>query len=105
MDANEAKKRNRREFLVIAGAATTGVMLAGSPLGVRGAAGATGSAMKIGIIGAGRIGGTLGGLWVKSGHEVMLSARNLDPVQKLVADLGPMAHAGTPYESTTAPRG
>jgi predicted dinucleotide-binding enzyme len=55
--------------------------------------------MKIGIIGSGRIGGTLGGLWVKAGYEVLLSARDLDPVQKVAASLGPMAHAGTPKEA------
>ena len=27
--------------------------------------------MKIGVIGSGRIGSTLGGLWAKAGHEVM----------------------------------
>ena len=29
--------------------------------------------LKIGIIGAGRIGGTLAGLWAKAGHEVLVS--------------------------------
>jgi predicted dinucleotide-binding enzyme len=99
MDANDAEKRSRREFLETAGAVAASVALAGLPLGVRVAAGANGPGMKIGIIGSGRIGGTLGGLWVKAGHEVMLSARNLDPVQKLIAGLGPMAHAGTPKEA------
>ena len=32
--------------------------------------------MKIGVIGSGKIGSTLGGLWVKSGHEVMFSDRD-----------------------------
>ena len=27
--------------------------------------------MKIGVIGSGRIGSTIGGLWAKAGHEVM----------------------------------
>ena len=40
--------------------------------------------MKIGIIGAGNIGGTLGRHWAKVGHEVMFSSRN-------PADLQPMA--------------
>ena len=34
--------------------------------------------MKIGIIGAGHIGGTLAKLWVAAGHEVMLSSRHPD---------------------------
>jgi len=99
MDANDATKRSRREFLETAGAVAASVALAGLPLGARVAAGASAPGMKIGIIGSGRIGGTLGGLWVKAGHEVLFSARNLDPVRKLVAGLGPRAHAGTPKEA------
>ncbi len=99
MDMNDAVKRSRREFLEAAGAITASVALAGVPLAARVAAGASGPGMKIGIIGSGRIGGALGGLWVKAGYEVLLSARNLDPVQKLAASLGPMAHAGTPKEA------
>ncbi len=99
MDANGAKKSSRREFLETAGAVAASVALAGIPLGARVAASANGPSMKIGVIGSGRIGGTLGGLWVKAGHEVMFSARNLDPVQELAASLGPMAHAGTPKEA------
>lgn len=99
MEMNDAVERSRREFLETAGAIAASVALAGVPLAARVAAGASGPGMKIGIIGSGRIGGTLGGLWVKAGHQVLLSARNLDPVQKLAASLGPMAHAGTPKEA------
>jgi len=37
--------------------------------------------LKIGIIGAGRIGGTLATLWVKAGHEVLVSSRHPDEFQ------------------------
>ncbi len=99
MDASNAMKRSRREFLQTTGAAVATVALAGIPLAARAAAGADGRGMKIGVIGSGRIGGTLGGLWVKAGHEVLFSARNLDEVKKLVAGLGPRARAGTPREA------
>jgi hypothetical protein len=40
----------------------------------------TGQAMadtlKISVIGAGNVGGTLGTLWVKAGHSVMFSSRH-----------------------------
>jgi len=49
----------------------------------------------IGIIGAGRIGGTIGGLWVKSGHPVMFSSRHPEELKDLAAGLGPLASAGT----------
>jgi predicted dinucleotide-binding enzyme len=55
--------------------------------------------MKIGVIGSGKIGGTVGALWVKAGHEVMFSSRHLDEVKKLIAGLGPKARAGTPKEA------
>src|SRR3990170_8763203 len=99
MDASDAMKRSRREFLQTTGAAAASLALAGIPLAARAAAGADGRGMKIGVIGSGRIGGTLGGLWVKAGHEVLFSARNLDEVKKLAAGLGPRARAGTPHEA------
>jgi predicted dinucleotide-binding enzyme len=55
--------------------------------------------MKIGVIGSGRVGGTIGGLWVKAGYDVMFSARDISEVKELVAGLGPKAHAGTPREA------
>jgi 8-hydroxy-5-deazaflavin:NADPH oxidoreductase len=55
--------------------------------------------MKIGIIGAGRIGGTLAKLWVEAGHEVLVSSRHPDQLAPLVQSLGPRARAGTPREA------
>jgi predicted dinucleotide-binding enzyme len=51
--------------------------------------------IRIGVIGAGRIGGTIGGLWVKAGHPVMFSSRHPEDLKDLVAGLGPLATAGT----------
>jgi predicted dinucleotide-binding enzyme len=50
-------------------------------------------------VGSGRIGGTLGGLWFKAGHEVMFSSRDLDKDKALAASLGASARAGTPREA------
>ena len=55
--------------------------------------------LKIGIIGAGRIGGTLATLWAKAGHEVLVSSRHPDQLQDLARSLGPKARAGTPREA------
>lgn len=57
--------------------------------------------MKIGIIGAGHIGGTLAKLWVAAGHEVMLSSRHPDELRSLAKQLGPKAHVGTPKEAAS----
>ncbi|MGH8231934.1 MAG: NAD(P)-binding domain-containing protein, partial [Steroidobacteraceae bacterium] len=55
--------------------------------------------VKIGIIGAGHIGGTLATLWVKAGHEVLISSRHPDELKPLAQSLGPKAHVGTPREA------
>jgi hypothetical protein len=56
-------------------------------------------AVRIGIIGTGKIGGTLAELWVRAGHEVMISSRHPDELKSLAAKLGPKAHVGTPAEA------
>jgi 8-hydroxy-5-deazaflavin:NADPH oxidoreductase len=55
--------------------------------------------LKIGIIGTGNIGGTLASLWVKAGHEVLVSSRHPDQLAGLVRSLGARARAGTPREA------
>jgi 8-hydroxy-5-deazaflavin:NADPH oxidoreductase len=55
--------------------------------------------MKIGVIGSGRIGSTLGGLWIKAGHEVMFSDRDAEVAKRVAADLGPRAKAGSVEEA------
>jgi predicted dinucleotide-binding enzyme len=80
--------RKRRFFLEAAAAAflLPGAARAASPL-------------RIGIVGSGNVGGTLGAVWVKAGHEVMFSSRNLGHDKALAAKLGPNARAGTPREA------
>ena len=58
--------------------------------------------MRIGIIGAGHIGGNAADLWVKAGHEVMLSfSRDTRRLEALAAQLGPRASVGTPAEAAS----
>jgi 8-hydroxy-5-deazaflavin:NADPH oxidoreductase len=87
---------DRRQFLQTI-AAAAGMAMGNLPLAMRAAAAEGG--MKIGVIGSGRVGGTVGALWVKAGYEVMFSARNLDEVKKLADSLGPKASAGTPEQA------
>ena len=52
--------------------------------------------MKIGIVGAGRIGATAARLFVRAGHEVAISnSRGPKSLQSLVEELGPRAYATT----------
>lgn len=55
--------------------------------------------LKIGIIGAGDVAQTLGGLLIKAGHPTMFSARHVQEAQSTAAELGPLAHAGTPNDA------
>jgi predicted dinucleotide-binding enzyme len=82
----------RREFL-LAGAAAAGLALA-SPVRAR-----PRGSMRIGIIGAGRIGGAVGLEWAEAGHEVFFSSRNPDELAPLVQQGGSRTRAGTPAEA------
>ena len=55
--------------------------------------------LKIGIIGAGRIGGNLGELWAKAGHQVFLSSRHPQQLKNLAHSIGPNARYGFPREA------
>ena len=55
--------------------------------------------MKIGIIGSGRIGGTLGELWAKAGYDVMFSSLDLEHDKQLAASTG--GKAGTPAQAAS----
>ena len=77
-----------------------GTLAAGSAFLPRaGMAQTNATAAKIGIIGSGKIGSTLGTLWVKAGHHVLFSSRHPEELKDLVAGLGSAARAGTPEEA------
>jgi predicted dinucleotide-binding enzyme len=83
---------NRRIFLLGTGAAT-GLALAGLPLA------SLAAGTKIGMIGAGRVGSTVGELWAKAGHEVMFSSLDLEKDKALAAQIGLGTKAGTSREA------
>jgi predicted dinucleotide-binding enzyme len=47
-----------------------------------------GNSMKIGIIGAGKVGGSLGKLWARAGHQVFFSSRHPHRLKALVEEAG-----------------
>ena len=55
--------------------------------------------LRIGIIGAGSQGGTVGRLWVQAGHEVLFSSRHPDELVSMTRPLGPRASVGTPRQA------
>jgi hypothetical protein len=93
MTKNDAMKAGRRDVLLSVAA---GLVLGALPLAARAQAAA---GLKIGTIGSGRIGATLGELWLKAGHEVMFSSLDLEHDKALAARLGGKARAGTSKEA------
>jgi predicted dinucleotide-binding enzyme len=56
--------------------------------------------MKIGILGSGLMGGKLGTLFARAGHEVVFSyAHEMEKLKRLAQKAGPNARAGTPAEA------
>jgi 8-hydroxy-5-deazaflavin:NADPH oxidoreductase len=55
--------------------------------------------MRIGIVGAGRIGGNCATQFAKGGHEVKLSGRDASKLEPLAAEIGNAASVGTPAEA------
>ena len=57
--------------------------------------------MKISILGAGNVGGTLGKGWANKGHQVFFGTRHPDEekTQNLIKDIGSNANAGTNQEA------
>jgi len=56
--------------------------------------------MRIGILGSGLIGGKLGTIFARAGHETVFSySRSPRKLQRLAREAGPNARAGTPAEA------
>ena len=51
--------------------------------------------MKIAVLGAGRVGSTVGKLWHAAGHDVTFAARSAARPRALAAELGERAHAAS----------
>ena len=85
---------DRRRFLKLAAAGLGAVAFAARPAGAWGQS-STGAPLKIGSVGAGRMGSALGALFVRAGHPIMFSSRHPENLKDLVHRLGPLAQAGT----------
>lgn len=80
-------------------AASSALGLAAALRPLRGAAQAAEGKLRIGTIGAGRIGSAVGALWLKAGHPVMFSAKDVAEAREVANRLGPPARAGTVEEA------
>lgn len=101
----------RRRFLVLASAAAAAAASPGispawaqipvrpfNPPAIGHPIPKTAKPLKLGIVGSGNVGGNVGGVWSKAGHQVMFSDR--DPaIAKTRADETPGAKSGTTAEA------
>ena len=88
------QKTNAMRRRLLLAPVATGIAMALKPWLAAAQPGAN-AKQPLGVIGSGRIGGTIGGLWVKAGHPVLFSSRHPDELKDLVAGLGPLARAGS----------
>ncbi len=86
---------SRRDFTRLVGSAAGALLVseALAPLLAQ-----TGRSLRIGIIGSGNIGGAIGTLWAKAGHEILFSSRNPGTLKDLVTQ-APKSVAGTPQQA------
>jgi predicted dinucleotide-binding enzyme len=94
MRGDHVADHGRRGFLKLAGWGLGAVAVGGAPDRAR-AQTTKPPPVKIGSVGAGRMGGALGELFVKAGYPVMFSSRHPDNIKPLAARLGPLAQVGT----------
>ncbi|MFX1567638.1 MAG: NADPH-dependent F420 reductase [Promethearchaeota archaeon] len=55
--------------------------------------------MKIGIIGTGRLGSSLGKIWAEKGHKIMFGSQDPEKAKKLANSIGNSANGGTYREA------
>lgn len=71
------------------------------PLLARATASTPAAPLRIGVFGAGWLGGTVGRAPVAAGHEVRISSRHPEQLRSMVTQLGPRASVDTPLEVAT----
>lgn len=88
--------QTRRRFLQSIALAVSGYTLAPWRQAVSAQSAAP---LDIGIIGSGRIGGSVGLRWAEAGHNILFSSRNPEELSDLVQQAGVNARAGLPAEA------
>ncbi|MFT5693888.1 MAG: putative dinucleotide-binding enzyme [Oceanicoccus sp.] len=101
MNKNKANNMSRRQFskralITIASAAIIPVVATST---VAEEIKKTDKPLNIGIVGSGYIGGSVGVLWAKAGHNVFFSSRHPEKLGGLLKQAGPSAKAGLPKEA------
>lgn len=88
----------RRRLSLLASFAAAGALL-GPYLAGGAACAQTAQPLRIGFVGAGRMGGAVGLRLAEAGHEVFFSSRHPEELKSLVQQAGGRARAGSPEEA------
>lgn len=89
---------SRRGLIGVAAAA---LMIAAMGSSLRATAAQSARTEKIGIIGAGKMGGTLAKLWSMAGYQIMISSDHPAALESLAHSIGPNVRVGTPREAAS----
>ena len=87
------RELNKRILISAVGAALTSIMPSAAT------SAQTDQPLKIGIVGSGLIGGSVGLRWAEAGHEILFSSRHPEELEDLVQKAGPPTRAGFPNEA------
>ena len=98
------KEITRKNFLHGVGAAVTG-LAAGQLPAISQVILRNQEALRIGIIGSGRMGGAVGLKWAEAGHHIFFSSRHPEELTDLVTSAGENAQAGLPPAAPRRPAG
>ncbi|MGH8221188.1 MAG: NADPH-dependent F420 reductase [Steroidobacteraceae bacterium] len=91
---------SRRGLIGVASAALL-LALTGSGLRSADAQARSPRTETIGIIGAGKMGGTLAKLWATAGYQIMISSDHPAKLEGLAHSIGPSVRVGTPREAAS----
>lgn len=102
MKKNKTHSISRRQFgkraLITLASAAVMPVIASNPVATTPIE-KTDKPLNIGIIGSGYIGGSVGVLWAKAGHNVFFSSRHPEKLGGLLIQAGPSAKAGLPKDA------
>ena len=99
MNRTDNRETTWRRFIHRTGLVGVGLAVCGLPALAQLNLGDETQSLRIGIIGSGQMGGSLGMKWAAAGHEIFFSSRNPDQLMDLVAEAGSNAQAGFPDEA------
>jgi 8-hydroxy-5-deazaflavin:NADPH oxidoreductase len=96
-----AVRRHRFGRRGLVGLAAAVLLFAAAGSAVRAVGAPAKRPQRIGIVGAGRMGGTLAKLWAMAGYQIMISSDHPQKLESLAHSIGSNVRVGTPREAAS----